>query len=73
MTPPNYLILSKHFSDDIGMEFGIDKCAVVVIKRGKRKKIDYDGVKLPDGQLIRDVDDQGYKYLGILESDVIYT
>ena len=26
------------FSSDIGMEFGIEKCAVVIMKRGKNVK-----------------------------------
>ena len=27
------------FSDDIGMEFGIDKCATLVLKRGKLQNL----------------------------------
>ena len=49
-------------SSDIGLEFGITKCAVVAIKRGKRSHC--RGVQLP-------TDDSGYKYLGILELDDI--
>ena len=39
------------FSDDIDMEFGIDKCATLVLKRGKITK--FDGISLPDGRCIK--------------------
>ena len=54
------------FSDDIGIEFGIDKCAMLVLKRGKITK--FDGVSLPDGKVIEGT---GYKYLGIVQADQI--
>ena len=47
------------FSDDISMEFGIDKCATLVLKRGKTTK--FDGISLPKEFVER----AGYKYLGI--------
>ena len=56
------------FSDDIGTEFGLDKCAVIIIKRGKQ--IEADGVRLPDEKKIRSLkEDESYKYLGVLEVD----
>ena len=54
------------FSDDIGIEFGIDKCAMLVLKRGKITK--FDGVSLPDGKV---KEGTGYKYLGIVQADQI--
>ena len=54
-------------SKDTGMEFGIKKCGVVVMKRGKLCKS--EGIKLINGKMIKQVDDEGYKYLGILELD----
>ena len=58
------------FSEDIKMEFGISKCAVLVMKRGKYDKS--PGIVLPDGAKIEEVDmDKGYKYLGILEAEEI--
>ena len=54
-------------SQDIGTEFGIKKCGVVVLKRGKLCQS--EGVKLINGQTIKEVNDEGYKYLGILELD----
>ena len=39
------------FSDDIGMEFGIDKCAMLVLKRVEITK--FDGISLPDGKLMK--------------------
>ena len=55
------------FSTDIGMEFGIKKCGMVVLKRGKNAKM--EGIVLPDGQVMKEIDASGYKYLGILETD----
>ena len=52
-------------SDDIRMAFGLKKCGVVAMKRGKVVK--YDGVDLPDGRRMKSVEEDGYKYLGILE------
>lgn len=37
------------FSSDIGMTFGIEKCAIVEMKRGKL--IESDGLNLPEGQM----------------------
>jgi hypothetical protein len=56
-------------SDDIRMEFGISKCATVSLKRGKRTHM--DGIKLPTGDEIGDPDAGGYKYLGVLELDIM--
>ena len=49
------------------MQFGIDKCAVLVMKRGKL--VLCDGIEMPDGNIIREVEETGYKYLGVLEAD----
>ena len=59
------------FSSDIGMDFGIKKCGVVVMKRGKLDKS--QGIKLPDKRIIQSIGDDvdGYKYLGVLEADDI--
>ena len=52
------------------MEFGIDKCGTLVMKKGRYKKI--EGIKPPNDQKIKEVIvDNGYKYLGILEVDGI--
>ena len=56
-------------TEDMRMEFGIDKCAVVNIVRGKT--IQTEGIKLPDNKTIQDIGMTPYKYLGILESDTI--
>ena len=53
------------FSEDIRMEFGLKKCGLLVLKRGKVVKM--DGVTLPDGQARKQIDEDGYRYLGILE------
>ena len=57
------------FSQDIQIEFGVKKCGVVIIKRGK--VVTSDGIQLPNGESIKTVDDEGYRYLGMLEIDQI--
>lgn len=52
-------------SGDIRMEFGIEKCALVNIQKGKVTRT--EGIKLPDGSNIKHIDETGYKYLGIME------
>ena len=49
------------------MEFGIKKCWVLVLKRSKIAKM--EGVVLSDGQVMKEIEDRGYRYLGILETD----
>ena len=58
------------FSKDIGMQFGLDKCAVLTMKRGRVVKS--DGIELPNDKKIRSLEqDDSYKYLGILQSNEI--
>ena len=48
----------RHFSGDVGMEFGIKKCAIEF------------GIELPDDKVIKSVQEgECYKFLGILEAD----
>ena len=55
---------------DIGMEFGIEKCAMLVMKSGKWHLT--DGMELPNQDEIRTVGEkETYKYLRILEADTI--
>ena len=50
------------FSDDLGMKFGIDKCATLVLKRGKITK--FDGISLPDRKVMKAlIEGASYKYL----------
>ena len=49
------------------MEFGIRKCGVLIIERGK--VIRTDGIRLPDGKHMKYIDGTGYTHLGILETD----
>ena len=52
------------------MEFGIEKCAMLVMKSGKRRLT--DRLELPNQDMIRTLgDNETYKYLGILEADTI--
>uniref|UniRef100_A0A1X7SUE5 Reverse transcriptase domain-containing protein n=1 Tax=Amphimedon queenslandica TaxID=400682 RepID=A0A1X7SUE5_AMPQE len=56
-------------SEDIGMEFGIDNCGVLNFKRGK--VVESDGMEMPNGDIMRSVEEYEYKYLGVLEFDQI--
>ena len=49
------------------MEFGIRKSGVLVLKKGK--VVDSDGVQLPNRERMQSVEEEGYKYLEILEVD----
>ena len=57
-------------SNDIGMEFGVQKCAMLVIKRGK--VIESNGIDLPNNETIKSIhEENGYKYLGVMEADQV--
>ena len=58
------------YSQDMGMEFGIEKCALLVMKSSKRYLT--NGMELPNQDKIRMLaENETYKYLGILEADII--
>ena len=64
------ILADRIYSQDIGMEFGIEKCAMLVMKSGKRHLT--DGMELPNQDKIRTLGEkETYKYLGILEDDNI--
>ena len=56
------------FSEDIGMEFGIEKCAMLVMEKGNIVKS--VGIELSDGKIIKSLQEgESYKYLKILEAN----
>ena len=56
------------FGVDIRMEFGIERCAMLVIEKGTIVKS--VGIELPDGRVIKSLQEgESYKYLRILEAD----
>ena len=57
------------FSDDVGMVFGLGKCAVLVLKRGRMVRT--EGIELPNGKRMKEINLAGYKYLGVLQLDSI--
>jgi len=57
------------FSTDIGMEFGLRKCAVLTLKRGKLARC--EGMRLLNGKVMKEVEQEGYTYLGIVGLDKI--
>ena len=57
-------------SNDIGMEFGVEKCAMLVIKRGK--VVESNGIDLPNNETIKSIhEENGYKYLGVMEANQV--
>ena len=54
---------------DIGIEFGIKKCGILTMKRGKIVKS--EGIKLPDGEVMKQVGQEGFIYLSIIELDKV--
>ena len=57
------------FSTDIGMEFGLKKCGILTLKRVT--VIRCEGMKLPDGEILKEVEQEGYTYLETIELDKI--
>ena len=58
------------FSDDIHMQFGLDKCAKVTINRGKLAST--ENIRLPSREEIRELEiEETYKYLGIHQADEV--
>ena len=56
------------FSEDIGMEFGIEKRAMLVMEKAKIVKS--VGIELPDGKVIKLLQEgESYKYSEISEAD----
>ena len=56
------------FIVDMGMEFGIERCAMLVMENGKIVKL--VGIEFPDDKVIKSLQEsESYKYLGILEAD----
>ena len=52
----------KNVSDDIKMEFGLDKCAKASFKRGN--KVSAEGIPMNDNQVMQDLDQaETYKHL----------
>ena len=58
------------YCQDIWMEFGIEKWAMLVMKIGRRHLT--DGIELPNQDKIKTLaENETYKYLDILEADTI--
>ena len=50
---------------DIGMKFGIDKCGVLAMKRGK--EVECNGIELENGEETGHIKKEWFKYLDIFE------
>ena len=52
------------------MQFGIDTCAMFMMKKGKIMKSDC--IQLPQGKVIKSLEEgESYKYLGVLQADEV--
>ena len=45
------------FSEDIKMEFGLPKCGVLIMKRGKVVKS--EGISMPDRKMMKNIEEGG--------------
>ena len=54
-----------YLGSDIGIKFGMDKCIMLKIKR--EKQLQFEGTDLEEGMVKEQVNQEGHKYLGILE------
>ena len=65
------LILAvRIYSQDIGIEFGIEKCAMLIMKSRKQQMV--EGIELPNQDKIKTLGEkETSKYLAILEADSI--
>ena len=58
------------YSQDIGMEFVIEKCSMLIMKSRKRQIT--ERIELPNQEKIRILEEtETYKYLGLLQADTI--
>ena len=56
------------FIEDAGMDFGMEKCAMLVME--KKNIVKSVGIEFPEGKVIKSLQkSKSYKYLGILEAD----
>ena len=56
------------FSNDIGMELGMEKCVVLTMKKGKTTS--YDGIELPNKTTMKGLKEDGTcKYLGVIHEE----
>ena len=65
------IAIVKQFTDDIRMEFGIEKCAKITLIRGRR--VETGDMPLSDEEVsIKELTNEStYKYLGMIENDSI--
>ena len=57
-------------TDDIIMRFEIDKCGVLVMRRGKESEC--KGITIGSGEVMDKIDDDCYKSLGIMKRSDIF-
>ena len=59
------------FSEEIGLEFGLDNCATVALARGRMIE-GADNITLPSNKEISALGTKSqYRYLGVMECDAI--
>ena len=52
------------------MRYGIDKCGVLAVRRGKESEC--EGITIKSGEVIDKIDGDDYEYLGIMERSDIF-
>ena len=51
------------------MKFGLKICGVVIVKKGKLVK--FDGIHLPNQEIMKEADEDEYMHIGVLELNEI--
>ena len=60
----------RTYNQDIGIESGIEKCTILIIKSGKQHMM--ERIKQPNQEKIRMLrEKEMYRYLRILEADIV--
>ena len=57
------------FDTDIAWSLELQKCGILTMKR--QKVVRWEGIKLPNSEVMKAVKNEGYTYLGIVELDKI--
>ena len=63
----NLLSTVHAISKDIDLDYGIMKCGMLVFK----KVVKREGIKLSDGQVVKEIGEESYKYMETVEYNKI--
>ena len=62
-----FVYIKKEVRKNIDFKLWIRKCSMLVLKRGKIIKS--QKIKEDDGELIKEIEEEVYEYLGVIEAE----